>query len=454
MEDDFLIEEKHTNWAIFATAVLAFCGVLLETAMNVTFPTLVTQFHTNLNAVQWVTTGYLLAVAATMMITGFVESRMQTKRLVMSGLGLFVLGGIICAISVNLTMLLVGRLIQGLATGLIMPLVFALIMVKIPRAQQGRYVGIAGMLIALAPSLGPSYGGFITQVASWRLSFWLIMPVALIAGVIATVNMPQVFPQQKLAFPIGQFALLLLGLLGIIVGFNQLGASGLNSLSTWGSLLLGILGLLGYAKVASKQAHPLIALSIFHSRQFNLALGLYFAVQFMQLGQTFLLPNYAQLVNHLGSFAAGASLLLGSFASAILSPFTGHWLDRFGIRRVALCGSLFLLTANGLLLIFSQALSTGLIVGGYLLYMIGFSFIFNNALTYGLQNLPNKQTPDGNAAFNTMQQYAGSLGTASVSAVLAATATTTSGTRLVYVGMLLISVLVLIGSFNFNKQAA
>jgi MFS family permease len=80
----FLIEQKHTNFAIFATAVLAFCGVLLETAMNVTFPTLVAQFHTTLNTVQWVTTGYLLAVAATMMITGFIESRMQTRQLGMS----------------------------------------------------------------------------------------------------------------------------------------------------------------------------------------------------------------------------------------------------------------------------------------------------------------------------------------------------------------------------------
>ena len=157
------MKQRHTNLAIFACAILAFCGVLLETAMNVTFPTLVTQFHTNLNAVRWVTTGYLLAVAATMIITGFIESRLKTTTLVWSALSLFILGGVVCALSVNLQILLLGRLIQGLATGLIMPLVFALIMTKIPHAKQGRYVGVAGMLIALAPSLGPSYGGLITH---------------------------------------------------------------------------------------------------------------------------------------------------------------------------------------------------------------------------------------------------------------------------------------------------
>lgn len=451
-----------TKLAIFGAAGLGFCGVLLETAMNVTFPTLMAQFGVSLNVVQWVTTAYLLAVAGTMLVAGFAQQVFKSRHILLASLIMFVLGGIVCALAPSLSLLMIGRLIQGVSTGLGMPLVFATIMSQIPLAIQGQYMGTAGLLIALAPSLGPSYGGLINQTLNWRAIFLIVMPIGIIAGIVGILAMPKVQKTKQMRFPLVQFGLLLIALVGLILGFNSIGTKGLTSILTWGSLLVGILALVGYVQLARRSQRPLIDLRIFKNGQFNLAIILYFSVQFVQLGQTFLLPQLAQLVLHQGSFAAGAMLLTGSLVAAFLSPIAGRLLDQYGVRVVALIGCSFVVVATvGMSLLVNGHLTSLLIIGGYLLYMIGFSFVFNNVLTYGLQQLPQNLLGDGNAAFNTLQQYAGSMGTAVVSAILAVsttqsntTATILRGGQIAYWILAVIGLILLVLSLRLKKQTA
>ncbi|MFR5662547.1 MAG: MFS transporter [Limosilactobacillus mucosae] len=119
---------KKTNLSIIGIAGLAFCGVLVETSMNVTFPTLMRDFHQSLNAVQWVTTGYLLTVALTVVLAAFLQRRFKLRGLIVASSLAFITGGLLCALAPQLWMLLLGRLIQGISTGLAMPLLFFVIM--------------------------------------------------------------------------------------------------------------------------------------------------------------------------------------------------------------------------------------------------------------------------------------------------------------------------------------
>mgnify|MGYP002479641682 CR=1 FL=1 len=184
---------KQTKLAVFGAASLAFCGILVETSMNVTFPTLMTQFHQSLATVQWVTTAYLLAVAATMVIAAYTQQRFHWRTLINVGGGGFLLGGLLCAFAPNLLVLLLGRIIQAVGTGFALPLVFAQIMTQIPFNAQGRFTGTAGMLIALAPSLGPTYGGIVTQLLPLPPIFSTTLPCSLVVRI---VNLPQLsWPQ-------------------------------------------------------------------------------------------------------------------------------------------------------------------------------------------------------------------------------------------------------------------
>jgi MFS family permease len=137
-----------TKLSVLGTAGLAFCGVLVETSMNVTFPTLMKQFGTTLAAVQWVTTAYLLVVAATMVIAAFLEARFSFRTLAFWAGALFIVGDLVCALAPSLPLLLTGRVIQGISTGIAMPLLFGVIMQRIPFALQATYVGTGGMVVA------------------------------------------------------------------------------------------------------------------------------------------------------------------------------------------------------------------------------------------------------------------------------------------------------------------
>ncbi len=200
MQKDNQPVSLHVKLAILGLAGLAFCGVLIETSMNVTFPTLMQQFSISLNKVQWLTTAYLLLVAATISIAAFIEKRFVFKKIFFWAGLLFIIGVICSALAPNFLILLIGRLIQVLSTGLAIPLLITEIMQQIPQKKQGSYMGIGGMVIALAPSLGPTYGGVITQDLSWRLIFWFVLPIGLIAWLIGLSFIEQKSSPSKIPF--------------------------------------------------------------------------------------------------------------------------------------------------------------------------------------------------------------------------------------------------------------
>ncbi|KRM76684.1 DHA2 family efflux MFS transporter permease subunit [Secundilactobacillus collinoides] len=441
-----------TKLSIIGTAGLAFCGVLVETSLNVTFPTLMKQFHQSLNNVQWVTTAYLLAVAATMTVTAFAQRRFKARNLLLTAGILFVIGVCICGSASSLTALLIGRIIQGFSTGLAMPMLFAIIMQQVPLNLQGRYMGTGGMAIALAPSLGPTYGGIVTQALGWQLIFWIILPLGILSCLLAVVTVEQAHPTQQVGFPLGQFLLVLFGLIGLTLGVNNAGSVGLTSPACYGYLVLGIVCLAVFAWLASRAPHPLIDVHIFKSGLFTRALLIYFAIQFVQIGFTFIIPNFAQLALHQNTTVAGLLLLTGSLLSAVVQPFTGKLLDNTSAKLPFSIGSVFLLLGTGLMFGFATHLTVWMLVVFYAIYMFGFSFIFNTSMTFGLQQLAGPKIADGNATFNTLQQYAGSLGTAIASTILAMTTTnhphlgtvaqTTMGSREVFGFFLVVCVLV------------
>ena len=184
---------RHPYWAIFSAALMTFIGVLNETSMNVAYPVLAKEFGVSLDVVQWITGGYLLMVTIVMGTTAYCLRQWAARWLHLAAVSAFVIGDLICALAVNFPMLLAGRLIQAIATGFSTPMMFFLIFTQIPRERLGVMNGVAGMVISLAPALGPTYGGAVLAAGSWRVIFWLILPLALlslIAGQLTIRNQP------------------------------------------------------------------------------------------------------------------------------------------------------------------------------------------------------------------------------------------------------------------------
>ena len=158
---------KAVTWkvklSILAGGLLSFIGM--------------SEFHVNLATIQWVTTGYLLLVTIVMSTTSYLVKRFDAQKLFLVAVTLCLLGTLVCALATNFELLMLGRLLEALATGISTPTLFHLISSQIPSSKLGVYTGFATMVTSFAPALGPTYGGIINNYTSWRLIFWLMVPI-------------------------------------------------------------------------------------------------------------------------------------------------------------------------------------------------------------------------------------------------------------------------------------
>ncbi|GKT03093.1 MFS transporter [Furfurilactobacillus entadae] len=373
--------------AILGTALLSFCGILTETSMNVTFPTLMAQFHVQIDTVQWLTTGYLLVAALVMTMASFIHKRFTYRAAFATAVLLFLVGLLMCALAPTFSILLVGRLIGGIATGLSTPLMFSIITDFIPHAKLGQSMAIGGTIIGLAPTLGPTYGGLVSYYLGWRTIFWIILPIALAAFCIGYFNIQQRHATSKAHFDSVGFLLIAAAFVTISLGFNDASIHGWASGLFIGLTVVGAVALGLYAVWASHTAQPLINVTIFKNPMFVLSFLTYMILQLSNIGLGFLLPNYAQLVIGANVMTAGLLLLPGSLLRTVLMPFAGGLLDRRGARLPILTGLTCLVVAILGFVVMGSRLSVGWVLGIYIVYSVGFSLTFSNTLTNGIRLL-------------------------------------------------------------------
>lgn len=405
--------------SIVATGIMSFAGVLIETAMNVTFPALMDEFAIGSSTVQWVTSGYLLVLAVIIPASSFLKRRFTGKRLFVAALCFFLVGTALCALAPSFAGLLVGRLIQGVGTGLALPLMFNIVLEQIPADKLGLMMGVASLITAIAPAAGPSLGGFIVNAYGWRMIFIVLIPVLLTAFIMGLGSIRQVRPTEKISFDYKGYGLL-------VVAFTCfIGAAGLGwlNLTAAGLLVVSFGAAVVFYRRSLGLPSPLLRVRIFQQSSFVLSLAIIFLIQFIVLALGYLIPNYAQLVSGENAFTAGCLLLPGCLVGALLAPVGGRVLDRFGPGRPILLGQAFIVASTGLFALLSRNLTAFSFTLIYLGFTIGQGFSVGNSITNGLRSLPDELSTDGNAAVNTFQQLAGALGT-SVAAVIVGAAQT------------------------------
>ncbi len=403
--------------AIIATGIMSFCGVVVETAMNVTFPTLMNEFKVNTSTVQWMTTGCLLVISLVVPLSAILKKKFYTKKIFLTANLLFILGSMIDILARHFSILLIGRMVQGLGTGLALPLMFNIILEKVPQNKMGLMMGIGSLITAIAPAIGPTYGGLIVNQLGWRYIFVLLLPILIISLIIGIKSIKQISKIEKVKVDFLSIMAIFFLFTGLIIGFSNLGSKSIFSLSVWCSWLLGIVGLLLLIH-RSQITKPLIDLMVFKNKKFAGHVVSFFLFQLCSLGISFILPNYIQLVNHQKAITAGLIVLPGALLGAILAPIGGQILDHFGARKPILIGTICSVIALSLFTALSQNLTLKSIILIYLLYMFGTGIAFGNIMTSGLENLILKQRSDGNAILTTLQQFAGAVGTSIVAAII------------------------------------
>ncbi|MDT2758897.1 MFS transporter [Enterococcus xiangfangensis] len=446
----------HLLSAVLATGIMSFAGVLIETAMNVTFPTLIEQFGISTGTVQWVTTIYLLVISIMVPFSNYLLKNFSIRKLFIIANLFFIVGLVIDLWAPTFSILLIGRLLQGISTGIALPLMFHIILNFTPMNKRGTMMGVGTLTTSIAPAIGPTYGGIMTANLSWHAIFLFLLPVLAISLVIGLYAIPEMPVKKKGGLDI-------ISLLGVALLFSGL-LMFLNQIGSWLSLLslaVGILGLFIFYRQATRGKNPLVRLTVLKNKVFVLFLCGFLVCQFLLLGISFVLPNFIQIVLDKDAFIAGLVMMPGAAVGAILAPISGRILDIFGSKKPILLGLSFATIGwIALTLLLRSPLLLGF-VAGHVFYMIGIGFAYSNLMTTGMNLLPEAEYGDGNTLFNTLQQFSGAVATAIVATIINLAqqsqtdfiAATVTGSQLSLIVLLILLLAVLIACLiHFRKE--
>ena len=217
--------------AVVATGIMSFCGVIVETAMNITFPALMSHFGIGTSSVQWMTILYLLVVASITPLSAALKRRFRSRTLFLCANLLFLTGLVIDALAPVFPLLLLGRAIQGLGTSIALPLMFNIILQEVPTKRIGTMMGVGTLITAIGPAVGPTFGGLVATTIGWRFVFIILIPVLLISLVTGLACIPSVLAaadgNQTGLEPLDIF-LMVLGFAGLIFGISNASAGWLS----------------------------------------------------------------------------------------------------------------------------------------------------------------------------------------------------------------------------------
>lgn len=443
--------------AVIATGLMSFCGVIVETSMNVTFPILMREYHISTDTVQWMTSIYLLVVAIVVPMSAVLKASFKTKTLFTVANLFFITGVVIDACALSFPMLLLGRAIQGFGTGIALPLMFNIIMEQVPTSKLGLMMGIGNLITGIAPAIGPTFGGIVASRLNWRWVFYILIPFLILSFCLGQWGILQKSPIRKQRLDMLSMLLIVALFTGFVNGCSNLSSRPFLSWSVGGSLLLGLLGMVGLIWRSLTIAQPVLKLSLFGNHSFAGHVLGFFLTQIISLGFAFLLPNYIQLVNGNDSMIAGLIVLPAGFAGAIFAPLGGRILDRFGARKPILFGMTLCLLSLVTFTLISRHMNNFWISFVYIFYMAGMGMCMGSVMTDALKVVGSQNSTQGNAIMNTLQQFAGAIGTSIVATIVAASQSgmhtaqaisTAVGTQHAFI---LLTILCLVTLFSYHR---
>ena len=464
------------KWVALAVVL---CGTIMtildSTIVNIAIPTLQTDLHAgSYNDIAWVVTGYLLAQGAVIPLTGWATDRWGTKRLYLLTMMLFTLASMACGIAQNLPELIVFRVIQGIGGGMLMPIGMTIILQAVGPENMGKVMGIFGVPMLLAPALGPVLGGWFVQDFTWRLIFYVNVPIGIVGFIAASRYLVETRRSHGLrldAFALftatpavvsimyavdqsttlGWTAPLVLTLLGsAAIFFSAFVLSQLRHRRAATLLMLPLLVLtiamairggvtsgwtsiealvmLGSALVAALDVYlarrgaeePLLHLELFRDGTFSWSMGLSFIIVTVMFGAMLLIPLYLQEIHGFDALQTGLILLPQAATAAFAMPVGGMLTDRIGPRPVVLTGMVMLAFGGVLLAQIHTDSPIMLVIGALMLRGFAMGFSMMPAMSAAMARVPRQLTSRASSITNSLQRIGSSIGIAVLVTILVA----------------------------------
>jgi EmrB/QacA subfamily drug resistance transporter len=392
------------------------------TIVSLALHTLAGQLHASVAAIQWVSTGYLLALGATIPVVGWAQSRVGGKRLWMIALAVFLVASVAASLAWNAPSLIAFRVFQGVGGGLMMPLMATLAVQAAGGRALGKLTAVVSLPAALGPILGPVLGGVILSQLDWRWLFWVNVPFCVVGLLLAWRFLPADGPTSRSRLDLLGLVLLAPALVAILYGLSNVGKEGgFGRVDVWLPVVGGLASLTAFVAVAVRRPErALVDVGLLRRRGLGSSTAVLFLSGASLYGSMLLLPLYFQTVRGADPLAAGLLLIPQGVGTLLSRTLAGRLTDSIGARWVALVG--FVVTAAATVPFAMAGTGTDqtwllvvLLVRG-----IGLGAITIPVMSVAFLGLDRTEVPHASIITRLAQQVGGSFGTAILAVILEA----------------------------------
>jgi EmrB/QacA subfamily drug resistance transporter len=403
----------------------AIMSILDITVVNVALPTFQTALANGggeiaYSTVAWTVTGYTLALAAVIPVTGWAADRFGTKKLFIMALTLFTLGSALCATAWSIETLIGFRVLQGLGGGMLMPLGMTIMTKTAGPHRMGKLMAILGVPMLLGPILGPILGGWLIDAASWHWVFLINLPLGIIAIIYAALALPRDHVNPSESFDVVGMLLMSPGLALFLYGVSSIPSTGtVASAKVLAPGLIGAALIVGFVLWSFKPAHPLLDLRLFKDRQFTLSIITMFLFAGAFFGALLLVPTYFQQVRGESTLDAGLLVAPQGLGAMLVMPLAGVLADKMPVGRIVPFGFVGIIVGLiGLASSTSPDTPIWHICAWLFVIGLGMGGTMMPIFTAALRTLTGKAVARGSTLLNVVQQIASSAGVACISVVL------------------------------------
>ncbi len=394
-----------------------FC-MLNETVLNMALSVLMTQFNISANTVQWLSTGYMLIMGVSIPLSAFLTKSFTTRELFLTPVIIFLIGTLISGIAPAFSVLLIGRLIQAIGSGILIPNIINTLLIIYPLESRGKALGLFNLVMFCAPAIGPTLSGLILQSLNWRWLFGSIIPFSIITLIMGYIYIQNITQLTKPSLDIMSILLSTISFGGFIYGVNNIGGIFPKM------IIPTIIGCIALIMFSLRQLHmktPMLDIQLFRYPMFTIGTILIIIMHMVNFATMLILPMFLEGALGLSSFTAGLVMLPGGLINGVISPISGYLYDKFGPKVLILPG--FIISAI-VFFIFSLTISPKItipsIITLHCFSLLAVGMINTPTQTNSLNQLSLESAPHGTAIMNTLQQIAGAFGTSLFVAIMTA----------------------------------
>lgn len=413
-----------THVAFVSIAILTFItfvGNFTQLQLSAALPTIVSDFGISVTTGQWLTSIFQLVMGVMVPLTAYLTRRFSTRQIVIASMAVFTLGSVFAWLGSSFVLVLIGRLLEAVGTGVMWPVLQITVFSIYPLSRRGMAMGTVGMAMSVAPAIGPTLGGVQTDLNGWRSIFLTLTVIGVISLLLAIFGLRNFGTRDASAkadfFSVG---LSIFGFGGLMFGFTNIESYPFTHPMVWLAMLIGVVGIVWFvlrqihgarrqSADPSKQP-PLLNLSVLKNKSFTVG-TVTAALSFFAFSSIMvIMPLYIQDCRGYSATISGLVMLPGAFGQCIAQFFGGKALDRFGARPVALIGSITLLFGTIMMSLISMTSWIWWVSIWQFVRQIGMGFVLMPITTWSLNCLEPEEVSAGSAVTNTVRQIAGAIG--------------------------------------------